>query len=426
MEASLALDAIRHARQHTYYYRRLYESVPDDENFLEDLPITDPDEYWEMARTDLANVLTTPLAEGRIYCTGGSITTNDLRAAHLTMKETHDLSRVKAMVWGAILDLVQGERIASIASPTDLQVGFWDTINMYTGVMIPLQSVQILISNEQSTKNIAAAVERFCPSILIGSPSDLVRLTDHFTRSRTAIHLVRAVIYLGHTLPSDLHASWRGTFPKATLFPLLYAPTDLGLLGTPAPITTCDDSDLEPTYRAIYEIALFEIVADDSTVIKQPGVQGNVVVTHLARRLQPVIRYPIGDIAEWIDYAERSFRYRGRASIKIKLASTVLSFAFVKGIVDDALGTDVSGRCQCVLCCEGARPKLVVRLAYPVPHNPGQLRHDIERALWRTSPDWKRDRMAGAILSLRLDWVGADQLDRDEASGMLKEVVDER
>ncbi|KAI6093406.1 hypothetical protein F4821DRAFT_276891 [Hypoxylon rubiginosum] len=419
--SSPAREAIKYARRHSYYYRHHYQFIPDDDAYsLEELPITDLDDYWKLAKADLANVLSAPLVEGRVICDGGPGT------VHFTKSELHDNSRMKAMVWGALLNLMKGERVASLASPIELQAGFWDTINMYTGLMVPLESIQILISNEQPTGGIAAAVERFRPTVLIASPDDLVRLTEYFGASHTAVLSVRAVIYLGHKLPRDLHSSWLGTFPKAKLYPLLYAPLDIGPLGVPAPITTCEDTDADPTYCALNETALLEIVADDGTVIKQPGVKGNLIVTHLTRRLQPIIRYPVGDVAAWVDYGGWLFTYHGRASPKLKLAGTTLDCALVKAIVDEAMGTDTRGRAQFVLCSENNRPKLVVRLAFPVPQNPGQLRHGIEAALWKASPDWKRDRLANMILSLRLDWVGEDQLDRDEASGKVKEIVDER
>ncbi|KAI1773887.1 hypothetical protein F4818DRAFT_452489 [Hypoxylon cercidicola] len=422
-EASLAREAISFARKHSYYYRHLYRSIPEDDPFLEDLPITDLKDYWKMARADLANVLTTPLVGGRIYCTNGS--TDDPETIHLTMDETHNHSRAKALIWGNTLDLSEGDRVASLATSNDLHVGFWDTVNMYTGLMIPVRGTQILISNEQPLGDIAAAVEKFRPSILIGSPVDLVRLAKHLGPSH-ALLSIRAILYLGHSLSKDLHSSWRGTYPKAKLFPLLYSTFDLGLLGVPAPITTCEDREVDPTYSVAHEVAILEIVADDGTAIKQPGVRGNIIVTHLTRRLQPVVRYPVGDVAEWADYETRTFKYRGRASVKIKLATSTLDFTLVKRIVDEALETDVHGRLQCVLCCEDSRPKLVIRLAYPIPHNPGQIRHNIESAIWKASPDWKRDRLAGAILSLRLEWVDIGLLDHDESSGKLKEIVDER
>ncbi|KAI0175500.1 hypothetical protein GGR52DRAFT_314846 [Hypoxylon sp. FL1284] len=423
-EASLARETIRYAREHSYYYRNLYKLIQDDDPSLEDLPITDLDDYSRTAKADLANILTAPLAEGRVYCTGGS--TESVNISHLTVAEVHSHSKAKALIWGAILDLVEGDRVASLATPGELDVGFWDTVNMYTGIMVPVQSIQVLVSNEQPLGGVAAAVERFRPSVLIGSIPDLTRLIGHFDASNTTLLSVRAIVYLGYSAPQTLSSSWRAVFPKAKLFPLLYSKLDLGLLGIPVPITACEAGNVASTYSVAHEVAILEIVADDGTVIKQPGVRGNVVVTHLMRRLQPVVRFPVGDVAEWVDYESRTFKYHGPASTKIQLATSTLDFSLVKGVVDGALGTDVRGRFQCVLCREGSRSKPILRLAYPMPHNSGQLRHNIESAIWRASPDWKRDRLAGTILSLRMEWVDADQLDYDGSSGKLKEVIDER
>ncbi|KAI9741599.1 MAG: hypothetical protein M1818_004406 [Claussenomyces sp. TS43310] len=39
----------------------------------------------------------------------------------------------------------------------------------------------------------------------------------------------------------------------------------------------------------------------------ESGVTGHFVITNLTRQLQPAIRYPMGDVAEWVDRDERFF-----------------------------------------------------------------------------------------------------------------------
>ena len=64
--------------------------------------------------------------------------------------------------------------------------------------------------------------------------------------------------------------------------------------------------DQEPTcYTVNTSSMIMELVTDIGDVITAEGVKGNVVITNLSRRLMPVIRYPMGDAAEWVDYSSR-------------------------------------------------------------------------------------------------------------------------
>ncbi|KAI0850408.1 hypothetical protein F5Y00DRAFT_268524 [Daldinia vernicosa] len=420
---SHAREAIAFARKNSTYYKRLYQSVQQDEPDLEDLPIIYPDEYWNSARTDLSSVMTGPFTTGNIYCISGP--SNKLETLQLSREEEFKLSRTKSILWRGILDPERGERIVNIMSPHDLRLGFWDTVNTSNGMVAPESGVQLFISNEKTMDRIIEEVERFQPSVVFGSLPDIIRLSEHLGERHSTLPSVRVVLYLGGAIPRGITQSLHDGFPNARLYPPLYAKPQLGPLGFPGAIPTGIYRDVDPIYRVCDYVAVLEIVTDDGIVVKEAGVKGNIVVTHLIRRLQPLIRYPIGDVAEWVDYGSRIFKYCGKASTKIKVANTILDWSTLKDITSDVMKTDVSGRFQCILRLQDSCPKLVLRLAYPKPSEAGELRHNIEKVLWNTSSTWKSDRQAGAILCLRLEWVDDILLCVGE-TGEVLDVVDER
>ncbi|KAF3055871.1 AMP-dependent synthetase/ligase [Daldinia childiae] len=418
-----AHEAIAFARENSTYYKRLYQSVQKDDPDLEDVPIIYPDDYWNSARTDLSSVMTGPFTTGNIHCISGP--TNKLELVQLSRGEEFKLSRAKSILWQEILEPEKVERIANIMSPHDLHIGFWDTVNISNGLLVPELGVQLFISNEKTVDRIMEEVERFQPNIVFGSLPDIFRLSEHLGEGHHTLPSVQAILYLGDTVPRDIIRSLHAGFPNARLYAPLYDKPQLGPLAFPGAIPIMIDRDINPIYRVCDYVVVMEIVTDDGTVIKQTGVKGNIIITHLIRRLQPLIRYPIGDVAEWVDYGSRIFKYCGKASTKIKVANTILDWSTLKDITSDVMKTNVSGRFQCVLRLQDGCQKLVLRLAYPRPLEAGEFRHKIEKALWKTSSTWKNERQAGVILCLRLEWVDDILLCVGE-TGELLDVVDER
>jgi phenylacetate-CoA ligase len=201
---------------------------------------------------------------------------------------------------------------------------------------------------------------------------------------------------------------------------------DVGPIGVPAQVPTSLDEAFDPTFRVCSPAVYIELLAEDGTVIKEPGVKGNVVATPLVRYLQPMIRYPVGDVAEWVDYAAKTFKHRGRTSIAIKLATTFLDLPLIKKTIAEVVGASITGRFQCIVRRSDGSSVLVFRLAIPKPTNYVELRDEVENALARASPKWKRDRECDAIAPLILEWVTHNELIFSEKSGKLREIVDER
>ncbi|KAI1799592.1 hypothetical protein F4811DRAFT_568061 [Daldinia bambusicola] len=417
-------EAIFFARERSPFYKHLYQSISDEEPALEGVPVIHPDDYWESANNDLSNVMTGPFTNGRTYCTSGP--SDKLEIDHLSKDEGFQISRARCDLWARTLDFNKIKRIAYIMSPHDIRISFWDTLNISSGMLAPKDVVQLFISNEKMPSKIAEEVERFQPYLLFGSLSDMFRLSEYLVESHIALPSVRTILYQGFIVSRDINMSLHAGFPNARLYAPLYDKPQIGPLATPGPILTGKDRDIDPLYRVSSYVAVLEIVTDDGVAIKEPGTKGNVVITHLVRRLQPLIRFPVGDVAEWLDYNARIFRYCGKASTKIKIANTILDCSMLKDIISNVTNTDVSGRFQCVLRVQDGRQKLVLRLAYPKPQEAGEIRHKIEKALWNTSLMWKSDRQADVILNLRLEWVGDGQLTRNRETGEILEVVDER
>ena len=84
--------------------------------------------------------------------------------------------------------------------------------------------------------------------------------------------------------------------------------------------------------------ALYEIVDEETGApIREPGVPGRALVTNLRRRLIPILRYPVGDRAQWIDpedSPDRRFLLLGRSEEAARIASISLYYDDVRALLE--------------------------------------------------------------------------------------------
>lgn len=174
-------------------------------------------------------------------------------------------------------------------------------------------------------------------TVLLATYSTLVRIMD----SGAVLPKLRLVMYSGRcfsppnptsssvSLPSLADA----TFPNAVIRPSEFSSLATGLLGIPTTFTHTQnnasseqevkvkaeveederniDADVDSNgnlFKVVAPLVVLEIVDTDGRVIVEEGVKGRVLATHLVRRLQPLVRFPTGDWAVWVDYGGEVFR----------------------------------------------------------------------------------------------------------------------
>lgn len=111
---------------------------------------------------------------------------------------------------------------------------------------------------------------------------------------------------------------------------------------------------------------MLEIAPNGTISTTENGIPGRLLVTNLGRRLQPIRRYPSGDLAEWVDYANGKFRVLGRDKAGVQLGPVVLDTTRLRAIVLGALGVLDMGAFQAVI----SRTDLKDVLTLKVGHKP--------------------------------------------------------
>ena len=413
-------ELISFARKYSPYYRKFYAHLPEHVSDLGAVPVLDHPSFWA-ANTGLPpdnQVITGPLTDGAIFRTGG--TTAVPKASYVTREEL----RQGAQVWVACLDragLRPGDRVANLLYGGDLYKGFLDLALALMDAPTPNIHLSIGVAPLESQ---AWTLRAYAATIIVAMPTVVCRLADYMIKLGQSLSSVRLVLYVGEYLHKDQKILLRGAFPSAKIGPVQYVAVDGGYIGIPD--SSSGDVDQEPTtYTVNKSSIIMELITDGGELITAEGIKGNIVITNLARHLMPIIRYPMGDVAEWIDYESRKFRLCGRGAVGVRLGPASYDTVSLKEIVTSSLMDEKCNGFQVLLRRANGKDEMVFRIACQ-PQDPEQSSRRIQEEMDRIHEEFAKEVAEGFVNPLVIEWVSVQGLQYNARSGKLKEIVDLR
>lgn len=195
----------------------------------------------------------------------------------------------------------QGDRIANLFYAGELYGSFL----LHVLSISNLPAVQIPIAGHVSVESMIHYVLEFSATAVLGTVTTMCKIAEQLQKDKKCAPSVRTLLFSGEAMYPDQIGILKLGFPNATPRSFVYGTIDSGVIGLPT-----EDTD-QRVHKVNRPFIHMEIVSDDGEVIEKSGVAGKVIVTNLERRLLPVVRYPCGDRAMWIDYGEKKFRLLG-------------------------------------------------------------------------------------------------------------------
>ncbi|MGW3175690.1 phenylacetate--CoA ligase family protein [Streptomyces sp. NPDC001153] len=410
-------ELVRFARANSDFYRELYAGLPEQVTHLTDLPVVPQADFWRANSPQDNRLLTAPLDEGVVFRSGG--TTGSPKFSYYTRTEWREFTSA----FGAGLvraGLRPGHRVADLFYAGDLYASFSFVLDALH--RSPVANVRLPIGGAAPWESTAATLEEFRVQVVAGTPTTLCSLAERLTGAGRTLPEVELLFFGGECLFGDQLPLLRAAFPNARPRSLGYASVDAGLLGEAVP------GDDPRVHRAFTPYTVVEILCDDTDrPVEANGVPGRLVVTDLRRRLMPVLRYPAGDRAEWVDRDAGVFRILGRAEEGVRVGPVSLYTEDVHDVVKraDAAG-EVTGL-QLVVRRHDGRDGLVLRLAIADPgREHAGLGESVVAALLAQRPFYATATAAGHVNPLSVEWVRHRDLTVNTRSGKLVRVVDER
>ncbi|MEO6677097.1 MAG: phenylacetate--CoA ligase family protein [Pseudomonas sp.] len=336
MSALLQLEQmVQYIREHSRFYNKHLEHLPPQGFILGDIPLIDGSTYWANSH-DLAQwpVLTAPVNDALLFKTGG--TTSQGKLAVYTRTEWQAL--VTAFGKSLSSQLNHGDRVANLFYSGDLYASFLFIHDSLAHVNVPIS--EFPFTGNADLAELKAAIRDYRINVLAGVPAQLLKFAAYLIERNQVLSGVGTLLYGGESVFAGQLATFARAFPNARVASIGYASVDAGLIGG-------SDRDCAlGEHRTLDQHTLLEIIDEQSgDIIEKCDRVGLLVVTSLSRRLMPVLRYPVGDRACWLEPAaspRRKFALRGRSAHSQRVRVGVLSLLTeeIHGIVQRLTGSD--------------------------------------------------------------------------------------
>lgn len=331
--------------------------------------------------------------------------------------------RVTCLAALGLLDagLEAGDRIANLFAAGDLYVSF-DMMMMSMSKM-PMPAAMIPLGYTLPPTQMCDRIEQCHATVLLGHPTVLFTLAKYCVQHQRIFSTVTKIMYAGETLFDHQVLLLKQAFPQAIVRPNLYGSVDCGLIASSA--ASRDNNNDRTLFKVFRHTIWMEIVTEDDTprVIEKNNVSGAVVVTNLSRQLQPVIRYPTGDRAEWIDFDRGIFRLGGRVNSLLRLGTWSVDIEDIRLLIGHC--SSEFKTVQIIIRQEENGRDEVECLIAAKPCDERKSRRQIVDALRAKFPDYVRCVENGWLAPLKVSFVSLEEMHLAN-SGKLRSLVDFR
>ncbi|WP_030239033.1 phenylacetate--CoA ligase family protein [Streptomyces sp. NRRL S-350] len=415
MPAKPLAELVRFARANSPFYAELYRDLPPAVDRLDLLPVIDQAAFWAANTWPDNRVLTGPLTDAGVYRTGG--TTGVPKFSPWTRTEHAD--SVTAFGAGLVrAGLRPGHRVANLFTAGELYGGFLYIENALHHA--PVDNVRLGVGGAAPDRYIADLIQAFGVQVLAGEPMKLSAVADCLVGLGKSAEGVELLLFGGDLLFADLRPLLSRAFPNAAVASVGYASNDAGLVGAPVP------GDDVRVHEAFADRTVVELV-DEATgeAVTTPGTPGRVVVTNLFRTLMPILRYPTGDRAEWVDGGCRRFRLLGRSTEGARVGTVALPTEEIRAVLIAADPDRHIAGMQLVQRRWDGRDGVILRLGH-IERPPADLADRLVRAVYAALPLYPSEADLGSIHHLTVEWVPRSELVTNPRTGKLQQVLDER
>lgn len=408
-------EIIEIARLKSPYYKELYKNLPKNPK-LSDLPVLDSESFWKVNTLENNQLLTEPQTDGIVFKSGG--TTGNPKFSFFTLDEWElfTLAFGEGMMKGG---LKKGEKVANMFYAGDLYASFLFITKSIEKSLS--QAVNFPIGGGTDFDHIVQTLNEFKINVWAGIPTTMVRLAEYAEKNK--LHAPDKILFGGESMYEDQKEFILSIFPKVHIQSIGYASVDGGLLGF------ADSSCGPQIHRVFTDHTIMEILDEDThEPITEAGKTGKFYLTNLTRTLMPIIRYPVGDKAQWIDEDPttpyRRFKIMGRSEEGARIGAATVYYEDMSLLLSHYHEHFNVKAFQLVTKHFDNKDQLVVKVATS-SRDQSEMRH-LEQIIEKERSFLKDLSDAKQIHPVKVEFVDISSLQTNGRTGKLKHVIDER
>lgn len=409
-------EIIEHAKAHSPYYRELYKGIDTSE--LSKLPVIDQANFWK------AEVLTSNDPDGIVFKSGGS--TGAPKYSYFTNLEWESFCTAFGLGMAEGI-LESGDRIGNLFYAGDLYASFLFIKDSLQAIPVEKKKLSMFpIAGQTDHLQILKTLDEFKINTIVGVPSAILTLLEKysFNKGQYPNMKIEKLLFGGEALYDDQRKALLEMFPDVQISSIGCASVDGGLIGYSS--LDCDSGE----HRVFDGAHIIEIVDPDTNeVITEKDKMGKILLTNLSRKLMPIIRYPAGDLALWMEdegTPNRKFKLQGRSEEAARLGTLSVYFEDTREMVLKAL-SDCSGvQFQMLLKHFDHKDELTLRISGLDLQKIEKGRDRVFDAFLKEKPGYQDLLRKNLIHSLKIKIVPQEELEANSRTGKLKRIIDTR
>ncbi|MBI3534197.1 MAG: hypothetical protein HY072_01745 [Deltaproteobacteria bacterium] len=399
-----------------WYTNRLHGFSSKAVHPLKDIPVMGSKDLRELLTPISKRLLAEKCTNYNVFQSGG--TTGMPKTSLFSTEELENLDLPNARGFYA-LGLTPQDRVGNLFAVGGLYMTFLhihQMLSRYGCVNFPL-------SNATAPEFIYTIIKYFNVNVLTGISSVLLNALRHIAQKELEDISINKVFYGGEHLYEADKAEIKKKFGTEIIAAPGYGTVDTWYIGYQC--LKCKDQ----VFHAHDDQTWIEIVNEETEEHCLPNQAGMIYVTPFLRRLTPVIRYRVGDLAYWLDKkctcgrTTPLFKLLGRGDDVLRIGYDSIDYASIQKLV--AKIPELSGTIQMEKKRKEGKDLLIIKVETDAPLSiRSVLELNLLKALLEDRPSLKSFVEKGTTWLPEVQCLMLGTLPRNQRTGKLIRIMD--
>ena len=400
---------IDHARKNSPFYKKLYEALGENPK-LEELPLVKLEDFWAAAAKGEVN--TGEHTDGQVFKSGG--TTGEPKYSLYTAAEWKTMCEATGfyMPFGG---LKHGDRVVNLFYGGNLYASFLYTYSIFNSS--PASVLQFGLGGFAEISDIVETLVKHRINLIAGLPSMIMKIMEYIEGKGIAADLqIDAIYFAGETLFEEQRGKIRALLGENIEFrSMSYASNDAGIMAYFH--KDCGFNE----HRVCDAVCILELLDPETgEVIREQDRIGQIHITSLYKLLQPIIRYPSGDMGKYTEpegSPDRKFMLLGRNAESARIGVATIHPQNVSEALD-SLNAKYDGF-QMIISRENLRDSIIFRIA-------GREVAGFVDKICEIQPLLNDCVTKGLVSTPKVEFCALSDLEYNKRTGKLMRIIDKR